>query len=113
MQCRDAHEHVLDSSHTHTPTAGLDELEAPDLLALLASLGAQQQAVLSAIAAKQQPFQKAAASRQPAAGALQPGPSSLASKGQGVDISVAAGDLAAQAQLHRSNWKICTLLGVV
>lgn len=84
-------------------------MEAQDLLALLASLGAQQQAVLSAIAARQQPFQKAAASRQPVAGALQSGPSSLAPKGPSVDISVAAGDsaCAAQAQLHRSGWKIC------
>lgn len=85
----------------------LEEMEAQDLLALLASLGAQQQAVLSAIAAKQQPVQKAPASRQPAPGALQPSPSSLVPKGQGVDISVAAGYSAAQAQLHRSNWRIC------
>lgn len=91
----------------------LEEMEAHDLLALLASLGAQQQAVLSAIAVKQQPFQKAAAIRQPTPGALQPILSSLAPKGQGVDISVAAGDSAAQAQLHRSNWKICKLSSCV
>lgn len=85
----------------------LEEMEAQDLLALLTSLGAQQQAVLSAIAAKQQSFQKAAASRQPAPGALQP---SLVPEGPGVNISVAAGDSAAKAQLHRSIWKICGFL---
>ena len=88
----------------------LEEMEAQDLLALLTSLGAQQQAVLSAIAAKQQSFQKAAASRQPAPGALQASPASLVPEGPGVNISVAAGDSAAKAQLHRSIWKICGFL---
>lgn len=79
-------------------------MEAQDLLALLAQLGAQQQAVLAAIAAKQQPFQKAAAERQHEPGAFPSGPSSPAPKGHGIDISVAAGDAALQAQLQHRGW---------
>lgn len=79
------------------------------MFALLASLGAQQQAILSAVAAKQQPTQKAAANRQPIAGAFQTGPSSLVHVGWGVDINVAVGDSAMQAQLHCSSWKVCML----
>ena len=75
-------------------------MEAKDLLALLARLGAQQQAVLSAIAAKQQPFQWAAADRQHEPAAFQSGSSSPAPKGHGINISVAAGDAALQAQLQ-------------
>ncbi|KAL3147603.1 hypothetical protein ABBQ38_014655 [Trebouxia sp. C0009 RCD-2024] len=56
---------------------GQEEMEGQVVFALLASLGAQQQAILSAVAAKQQPTQKAAANRQPIAGAFQTGPSSL------------------------------------
>ena len=78
-------------------------MEAQDLLALLAQLGAQQQAVLAAIAAKQQPFQKAAAERQHEPGAFPSGPSSPA-LGHGIDISVAAGDAALQAQLQHRGW---------
>lgn len=84
-------------------------MEVQGLLAQLASLGAQQQAALSAIAAKQQPTRTAAAARQPIAGAFQPGPSSLVFVGWGVDINVAVGNSAMQAHLYCSGWKVCML----
>ena len=82
-------------------------MDVQDLVALLANLGAQQQAILSAVAAKQRPTRKAAGNRQPAVGAFQPGPSSLVPKGWDFDIHVTAGDSVAQAHLHCSGWKIC------
>ena len=92
---------------------GVEGMDVQDLVALLANLGAQQQAILSAVAAKQRPDQKAAANMQPAVVAFQPGPSSLVPIGWGFDVHVTAGDSVAQAHLHCSGWKICVLAALL
>ncbi|KAL3162308.1 hypothetical protein ABBQ32_009995 [Trebouxia sp. C0010 RCD-2024] len=89
-------------SHCAQTVKGQEEMEVQGLLAQLASLGAQQQAALSAIAAKQQPTRTAAAARQPIAGAFQPGPSSLVFVGWGVDINVAEHEYSLDASKHYS-----------
>ena len=83
--------------------AGLEQFEADELLALLANLGAQQQAVLAAIAERQQHHvQKAAGRGQSAAGPFQFTPAALPVRRQAFDISVAAGDAASAAQQQNS-----------
>lgn len=76
----------------------LEDLEADELLALLANLGAQQQAVLAAIAGKHQGSQRAADRRQPEGMAFPSGLSSLPISRPVVNISAAAGESAAAAQ---------------
>ena len=99
-------------------------MEANELLALLANLGAQQQAVLAAIAERQQPaFQTTyhhsterqqgafqndadkAPGRGPKLGPspLQHGTSTVPVGRQVVDISVAAGDVAMAAQQQQKH----------
>ncbi len=80
----------------------LEELEANELLALLANLGAQQQAVLAAIAGKHQGSQRAADRRQPEGMAF---PSGLSTSRPNVNISAAAGESAAAAQQQKPEQK--------
>ncbi|DBB00991.1 hypothetical protein WJX77_012576 [Trebouxia sp. C0004] len=86
-------------------TKVLEDMEANELLALLANLGAQQQAVLAAIAGKHQGSQRAADRRQPEAMAFPNGLSSLSISRPVVNISAAAGESAAAAQQQKSEQK--------
>ena len=82
-------------SCTFILSAGLEQLEANELLALLANLGAQQQAVLAAITERQQPaFQS---NQNP----LQHSTRAVPAGRHIIDISVAAGDMAMAAQQHK------------
>ncbi|KAL0047017.1 hypothetical protein WJX82_004273 [Trebouxia sp. C0006] len=83
----------------------LEDLEADELLALLANLGAQQQAVLAAIAGKHQGSQRAADRRQPEGMAFPSGLSSLPISRPVVNISAAAGESAAAAQQQKPEQK--------
>lgn len=107
--------------------AGLQQLEPTELLALLANLGAQQQAVLAAIAEKQQAMQQALQQAavsgrvfQPAgchtgvaggtssacgAAAVTADASGEAARRPAVDVRVAAGD-AATAVLQQKPWRV-------
>lgn len=80
-------------------------MEANELLALLANLGAQQQAVLAAITGKHQGSQGAADRRQPEGTAFPSGLSSLPISRPVVNISAAAGESAAAAQQQKPEQK--------
>jgi len=83
----------------------LEDLEANELLALLANLGAQQQAVLAAIAGKHQGSQRAADRRQPESTAFPSGLSSLPISRPVLNLSAAAGEAAAAAQQQKPEQK--------
>lgn len=88
-------------------------MEANELLALLANLGAQQQAVLAAIAGKHQGSQRAADRRQPEGMAFPSGLSSLPISRPVVNISAAAGESAAAAQQQKPEQKPWRVPGAV
>lgn len=85
--------------------AVLEDMEANELLALLANLGAQQQAVLAAIAGKHQGSQRAADRRQPEGMAFPSSLSTLPISRPLVNISAAAGEAAAAAQQQKPEQK--------
>ena len=81
----------------------MEQLEADELLALLANLGAQQQAVLAAIAERQQNHvRQAAGSEQSASGPFHPAPAALPVRRQAFNISAAAGNAASAAQRQKA-----------
>jgi len=80
-------------------------MEANELLTLLANLGAQQQAVLAAIAGKHQVPQKAADKGQPGSSAFPGGPSSVPISRPAININVAAGESATAAQQQKP-WRV-------
>lgn len=89
----------------HDCCAALGEMEADELLALLADLGAQQQAVLAAIVGKHPSPQKAASKGHLRESTLASGCSGVSMGRSMVNISAAAGESATAAQQQKP-WRV-------